>query len=151
MVQVSPEHSIIDLSIKGLSPGRYFVSVRENGDISKGAVSTGGVWKEGDDVRGDFGEVEVGEDGTGSAFLERKVAIWELIGRSFVVSKKREGWAENEKDTVCGVIARSAGVWQNEKTVGSSLISFAGHSGGSGYGAGLLGAWCMMVFLASFL
>ncbi|KAI5815564.1 superoxide dismutase [Pyronema omphalodes] len=117
MVQVSPEHTVIDLSVKGLSPGHYFASVRENGDISKGAVSTGGVWKEGDDIRGDFGEVEVGEDGTGSAFLERKVAIWELIGRSFVVSKKREGWAENEKDTVCGVIARSAGVWQNEKTV----------------------------------
>ncbi|KAA8902487.1 putative superoxide dismutase copper chaperone Lys7 [Sphaerosporella brunnea] len=120
IVQVSPKLSIVDLSVRGLSPGKYYASVRENGDISQGAVSTGGVWQGADangEPAGRFGELEVDKSGVGTAFLSRPVEVWELIGRGFVVSKKESGFAANEPDTVCGVIARSAGVWQNEKTV----------------------------------
>lgn len=123
LVQVSPNQSIVDLTVKGLSPGCYFASVRENGDISLGAVSTGAVWVGGADgePRGRLGELVVDASGAGSALLVRDVRVWELIGRSFVLSSKESGFAENDPDTLCGVIARSAGVWENEKTVSALL------------------------------
>lgn len=126
MVQVSPQHCIVDLSVKGLSPGQYQASVRENGDISQGALSTGGVWQGGNasegPPRGSFGELEVDGSGSGSLLLQQPVEIWELIGRSFVVSQMKEGLAANDDpNTVCGVIARSAGVWENQKTVSPPL------------------------------
>jgi len=117
MIQVSPKLSIVDLSVHGCSPGRYYASVRENGDISRGAASTGDICAEKGEPWGRFGGFEVDETGSGSVFLTRPVKIWELIGRSFVVSKKESGFATNDPDTLCGVIARSAGVWENEKTV----------------------------------
>jgi copper chaperone for superoxide dismutase len=65
-----------------------------------------------------FGTVDVDESGKGNVFLDRPVAIWELIGRSMVVSKSREGpFRMEDPDTLVGVIARSAGVWDNDKMV----------------------------------
>lgn len=125
MVQVSPNLTLVDLTIRGLSPGKYWATVRETGDISRGAESTGGIWEalksklEGPKTpRGILGTVDVGKDGTGSVFLDRPVQIWEMIGRSMVVSKQSEGkFQKEDPDTVVGVIARSAGVWDNDKTV----------------------------------
>ncbi|KAF2144908.1 uncharacterized protein K452DRAFT_324736 [Aplosporella prunicola CBS 121167] len=124
MVQVAANLTIIDLSIRGLSPGTYYATVRERGDISEGAASTGGVWdavkakEENRPIRGVFGTVEVNKGGVGSVFLDRPIQIWEMIGRSVVVSRKQEGALDKEDaDTLVGVIARSAGVWDNDKTV----------------------------------
>ena len=125
MVQVSPTLTLIDLTIRGLSPGTYEATIRETGDISQGAASTGGIWEAlkasiglSSPPRGYLGSVNVGTDGKGSSFMDRPIAIWEMIGRSMVVSKSKEGPFEREDtDTVVGVIARSAGVWDNEKTV----------------------------------
>lgn len=65
-----------------------------------------------------FGSVDVDKHGRGNVFLDRPVAIWELIGRSMVVSKSQEGpFQREDPDTLVGVIARSAGVWDNDKTV----------------------------------
>jgi copper chaperone for superoxide dismutase len=124
MVQVSPNLTIIDLTIRGLSPGKYWATVRETGDISQGAVSTGGIWTDAKEgalkPRGIFGIVQVGKDGIGSVFLDKPIQIWEMIGRGMVVSKQHEGegkFDKNDEDTLVGVIARSAGVWDNDKTV----------------------------------
>ena len=128
MVQVSPSLTVVDLTIRGLSPGRYNATVRETGDISQGASSTGGIWeavkakfqaeKPKATPRGIFGTVEVGKNGTGGVFFDRPVAIWEMIGRSMVVSRQEEGkFRRDDPDTLVGVIARSAGVWDNDKTV----------------------------------
>ncbi|KAJ5542254.1 hypothetical protein N7535_004676 [Penicillium sp. DV-2018c] len=131
MVQVSPNKTLVDLTINGLSPDKYCATVREAGDISRGAESTGGIWEAvkanvlgGDaaspakESRGIFGSVDVGSDGRGSVFLDRPVAIWELIGRSMVVSKGAEGpFKREDENTLVGVIARSAGVWDNDKMV----------------------------------
>lgn len=124
MVQVSPTLTLVDLTIRGLSPGKYWATVRERGDISKGALSTGGIWTDPAEgalkPRGIFGSVTVGKDGEGSVFIDRPIQIWEMIGRGFVVSKQHEGenkFEKNDADTVVGVIARSAGVWDNDKTV----------------------------------
>ncbi|RVX68705.1 hypothetical protein B0A52_07591 [Exophiala mesophila] len=124
MVQISGSHTLVDLTLRGVSPGTYHATVREAGDISRGASSTGGVWEAIksmagiDQPRGVFGTIQVGKDGRGSAFLDRPVSIWEIIGRSMVVSKQQEGVFQTEDpDTLVGVIARSAGVWDNDKTV----------------------------------
>ncbi|KAH8600925.1 superoxide dismutase [Bisporella sp. PMI_857] len=124
MVQVSPNLTVIDLTIRGLEPGNYWATVRQTGDISRGAVSTGSIWsdpKEGAlKPRGVFGTVNVGKDGTGSVFIDRPIQIWEMIGRGMVVSKQHEGegkFERNDRNTLVGVIARSAGVWDNDKTV----------------------------------
>ena len=125
MVQVSPTLTLIDLTIRGSSPGIYEATIREGGDISEGAASTGRIWEAvkaslglSSPARGCLGAVEVGKDGKGNAFLEKPMAIWEVIGRSMVVSKSSQGpFKRDDPDTLVGVIARSAGVWDNEKTV----------------------------------
>lgn len=124
MVQVGEGMTLIDLTTKGLSPGTYYATVRERGDISEGAASTGGIWEAVkalggfQKARGSFGTIEVGQDGRGSSFLDKPFSIWEIIGRSMVVSKSAEGpFKAGDSDTLVGVIARSAGVWDNEKTV----------------------------------
>lgn len=125
MVQVAPAMTILDMTLRGVSPGTYNVTVRENGDISRGAASTGGIWdwlsaKKASPPRvakGIFGTIEVSKSGLGSVFIDRPIQIWELIGRSIVVSRKQDGFDTEDPDTLVGVIARSAGVWDNDKTV----------------------------------
>ena len=124
MVEVSSGLTLVDLTIKGLPPGTYHATVRETGDISQGAASTGGIWEAIKAIggfgrgKGDFASIEVRQDGRGSAFIDRPVSIWEMIGRSMVVSRERVGPFEREDpNTLVGVIARSAGVWDNDKTV----------------------------------
>lgn len=130
MVQVGKSQTLVDLTLKGVSAGTYHATIRERGDISQGASSTGGIWEaikkaggfshsEPKSVaRGLFGTVQVGQDGRGSAFLDRPVAIWELIGRGMVVSQNIEGpYSKDDADTLVGVVARSAGVWDNDKVV----------------------------------
>ncbi|KAJ5938656.1 copper chaperone [Penicillium verhagenii] len=130
MVQVSPNITLVDLTVNGIAPGKYWATIREAGDISQGAASTGGIWDslkakvlgpEADtakEPRGIFGSVDVDEKGRGNVFMDRPVAIWELIGRSMVLSSSKEGPFQREDvNTLVGVIARSAGVWDNDKMV----------------------------------
>lgn len=124
MVQVAPSLTIMDLSIRGLAPGQYHASIREAGDISQGPESTGGIWEavnakqEKITSRGILGTLEVSKSGIASVFLDKPIEVWELIGRSIVVSKLPEGkFKKEDPDTLVGVIARSAGVWDNDKTV----------------------------------
>lgn len=126
MVQVASNMTIIDLTIRGLSPGTYHATVRETGNISSGAESVGSIW---DMIRtkqeqtptvakGVWGTVEVNKSGIGSVFLDKPIQIWEMIGRSIVVSRQQDGkFSKDDPDTLVGVIARSAGVWDNDKTV----------------------------------
>jgi copper chaperone for superoxide dismutase len=97
MVEVSPGMTIVDLSIRGLSPGTYHATVRESGNISEGPETTGAIWealqakKEGKPCRGIFGTVEVGKGGVGAVFLDKPIHIWEIIGRSIVVARQQDG------------------------------------------------------------
>jgi len=124
MVQVGSNVTIIDLSVRGVSPGTYHATVRETGDISEGPESVGGIWEaakageEGTPAKGVFGTVKVGKGGVGAVFLDKPIQIWEMIGRSMVVARQPDGkFDKNDADTLVGVIARSAGVWDNDKTV----------------------------------
>lgn len=115
IVQVNPTTTLVDLTLRGVAPGTYHATVREYGNLASGAVSAGPVWSGG---RGVLGTVTVGAGGHGSAFLSHPFQIWEVIGRALVVSRRSgEAPLVNDEDTVVGVIARSAGVWDNDKTV----------------------------------
>ena len=134
MVQVAPALTIFDMTIRGLSPGTYHASIRESGDIRNGPESVGTIWEWGlwqrekpqkKPIRGVLGTIEVSKGGSGSVFLDKPIQIWEMIGRSMVVSRKnsveggsgQNGFDKQDPDTLVGVIARSAGVWDNDKTV----------------------------------
>lgn len=124
MVQVAPNLTIIDLSIRGLSPGTYHATIRESGNISSGPESVGGIWdnaqsqSESRPGKGILGTIEVSKGGVGAVFLDKPIQIWEMIGRSIIVSKHQDGqFSKRDPDTLVGVIARSAGVWDNDKTV----------------------------------
>ena len=82
--------------------------------------------------KGNLGEVIVDNHGVGSAFLEKEVRIWEIIGRCMVVAPKEGG------EPVVGVIARSAGVWDNEKTVCSCSGKTVWEERGEQVGRGML-------------
>ncbi|KAK9463656.1 superoxide dismutase [Lipomyces oligophaga] len=111
LVKVSSTNTLVDLTLSGLRPlGTYYASIRTAGDISRGALSTGSPYK-------CLGPIDVDKEGSGQTFLIKdNLPIYEVIGRSLVVGQDKDCVRMFESDVV-GVIARSAGVWQNEKTV----------------------------------
>jgi len=125
MVQVSPTETLVDLTVRGVPPGTYRATIREYGNLQDGATSAGPVWsaqskEDTGSPRGVLGTVEIGPNGYGNAFINRPFQVWEVIGHALVVSRQEESDGaplRNEEDTVVGVIARSAGVWDNDKTV----------------------------------
>lgn len=122
MVQLSPTLTLIDLTVSGVSAGTYRATIREYGDLSNGAATTGPVWgaaKSSDAGRGLLGTVEVGADGRGSSFLTHPFQVWEVIGHAMVLTRRDDaaGPLVNDSDTLAGIVARSAGIWENDKTV----------------------------------
>ena len=122
--------TVVDISLQGLAAGRYRVTIREFGDVKHGAASTGRVWARTgrgelqsaivDTPCGVLGDVEVGANGQGGIFLDANFQVWEVIGRALVVSRHErplDAPLGNDEHTVVGVIARSAGIWDNDKTV----------------------------------
>ncbi|KAK4226093.1 superoxide dismutase [Podospora fimiseda] len=117
LVQVSPTKTVIDLTVRGLPAGKYTASIREYGNLAAGATSTGPVWAEG---RGKLGEITIDDQGKGAVFLSSDFAVWEAIGHALLVTSTEEkdgGELKNDEGTAVGIIARSAGVWDNDKTV----------------------------------
>lgn len=136
MVQVNNSTTLVDLTLRGIAPGIYRATIREFGDLARGVESAGPVWNGAATLtaesksqlsdptapRGVLGTVEINKDGHGSVFLSHPFQIWEVIGHAFAVAPvsvdESKGKAlENDENTVVGVIARSAGVWDNDKTV----------------------------------
>ncbi|XP_044744946.1 copper chaperone for superoxide dismutase-like [Coccinella septempunctata] len=117
-----PNSCIVDGTVDGLEPGKYQLSVHENGDISRGCESCGDTFNpvgkfmglEGKQY-GDLGVIEAGSNGRSTFRLENKIVhLPELIGRSLIISKP---YTNGEKRIICGIIARSAGLFQNPKTI----------------------------------
>ena len=127
MVQAGSGRTLVDLTIRGVAPGTYRATIREYGDLKDGAVSTGPVWAGGEkqQQKGWLGTLEVGKDGRAATFVDHPFEIWEVIGHALVltrqVEEEEDGAAaaplQNDENTVVGVIARSAGMWDNDKTV----------------------------------
>ena len=119
LIELSDRLTLLDMTLTGLPKGIYSASIRQSGDISSVPGSMGGVFTglEGDKT-GDLGKLEVEETGRGSLVGEVDWRVWEMVGRGVVVERLGEKEAGRERNgLVVGVVARSAGVWENEKVV----------------------------------
>lgn len=123
MVEIGSGRTLVDLTVHGVDPGTYHATIREYGDLKDGASSTGPIWSSSNTndktlAKGYLGTVEVGADRRGSAFVDHGFQVWELIGHAMVLTRQGEEQAlHNDDNTVVGVVARSAGMWDNDKTV----------------------------------
>ena len=116
LIEVAEGVTMMDLVLTGMGPGRYRASVRVGGDVSDGKRGVGDVFHGlQNDRQGETGEIVVDETGRGSLVGEIRWSIWEMVGRGFLV--ENEAASHREEGQVLGVIARSAGVWENDKTV----------------------------------
>lgn len=132
---------VVDGVIDGLEPGLHGLHIHECGDISNGCASLGphynprnarhGSPDNGIDQRhaGDLGNIEADTGGRAKfRFVDQVVGVGEIIGRSVVVTENADdfgcGTAENSlvdgnsgRRLACGIIARSAGIFQNFKKI----------------------------------
>nr|XP_033810006.1 copper chaperone for superoxide dismutase [Geotrypetes seraphini] len=138
-LQLSEKKCLIDGVIDGLSPGKHGFHVHEFGDLTEECFRCGmhfdteGSLHGGpeDAVRhaGDLGNVEAGADGRAVFRMENShLKVGDIIGRSLVVDEKEDdlghGGHPLSKITgnsgerlACGIIARSAGLYQNPKQI----------------------------------
>lgn len=120
IVSVDDKKTFFDININGVEkPGLYYASVRSCGDVTAGVNSTGDILYEFENPIECSKPSDIGPNlYSGTAFVSAPLQIWELIGRSFVVtSNKNQTNLTDDDISIYGVVARSAGVWQNEKQV----------------------------------
>lgn len=119
IVSCNQDQVYFDLTVSGIEPGVYYPQVRSSGNLSDGAYSTGAIIRELDSIKVGFADnitqpqLDLKKT-SGQAFLRVDMKVNELIGRSMVLSSVQGEIAGN---SLCGVIARSAGAWENDKTV----------------------------------
>ncbi|KAJ2340155.1 copper chaperone [Coemansia erecta] len=135
-VQVSEDICFVDITVSGIAEGAHGVAIHENGDLSDVPGSCGKHWnpdkvEHGDAKhghRGDMGNLVV-KDGWGDlAFETERFKVWEIIGRSMVIGASADDLgkgasAQSKADggsgpgILAGVVARSAGLFENDKQV----------------------------------
>uniref|UniRef100_A0A182PF38 superoxide dismutase n=1 Tax=Anopheles epiroticus TaxID=199890 RepID=A0A182PF38_9DIPT len=100
--------AVVDGTIDGLSSNGIFqLNVHECGDISAGCSSVGDV----------YDSSPISSDGSGRAtirYVNVRLDVSDLIGRSVVIAQSDGG---QERRLSCGIIARSAGIFQNYKKI----------------------------------
>ncbi|CAH0688190.1 unnamed protein product [Chilo suppressalis] len=133
---------VADGSIDGLPPSsEHGLHIHSTGDLSEGCNSIGdhynplgsphGGPQDSADRRhaGDLGNIRVGDNGRATfRITDRILKVWDIIGRSVAVSEKEDDLGrgsspssivngDSGKAIACGVIARSAGIFQNPKRI----------------------------------
>lgn len=131
---------VADGSIDGLSPGRHGLHVYESGDLSQGCNSIGGHYNPsggphggpGDppDRRhaGDLGNITADANGRAAfRIVDDVLKVWDVIGRSMGVTERGDDCGRGDGTSrvdgnsgpilACGIIARSAGIFQNPKRI----------------------------------
>lgn len=122
IVEIANKQIVVDLTINGVEKGVYYPLIRSSGDLSHGAISTGSIFHKLAPL-GIFKPCQTNQNlkisvskelFAGQSFLQAELSVKDLIGRSMVLSRD-----ENHVDqsSLCGVIARSAGAWENDKMV----------------------------------
>ncbi|KAI8815477.1 superoxide dismutase [Cladochytrium replicatum] len=123
LLQIDDEHCLVDLTVDVEVPEEFAdssvefaVKVHELGDISDGAESTGDVFK----LIGTF----VAEPTTGKGLRRAQLVtessslnVWDVLGRSLVIDLAASADSSASQYSMCGVIARSAGLFENTKKV----------------------------------
>ncbi|KAK2899924.1 copper chaperone for superoxide dismutase-like isoform X2 [Channa argus] len=138
-LQLNEERCLIDGTIDGLTPGPHGLHVHTLGDLTQDCLSCGEHYNPfgrqhggpGESERhvGDLGNIVAGQDGRASFRLEDdQLKVWDVIGRSLVVDAGEDDLGRGShplsKQTgnsgerlACGIIARSAGLFQNPKQI----------------------------------
>ncbi|XP_006893475.1 PREDICTED: copper chaperone for superoxide dismutase [Elephantulus edwardii] len=138
-LQLNPERCLIEGTVDGLEPGPHGLHVHQYGDLTNSCDSCGdhfnpdgtshGGPQDAERHRGDLGNVHADADGRAVFRMEvEKLKVWEVIGRSLVIDEKEDdlgrGGHPLSKITgnsgqrlACGIIARSAGLFQNPKQI----------------------------------
>lgn len=135
-IQVDAGTCVVEGTIDGLSPGHHNLHVHECGDLSQGCDSTGDIFNPygsphggPDDFRrhvGDLGKVLADQTGRASfRITDNILKVSDIIGRSLVVKEGSDDLGQGdgpeskstERGIACGVIARSAGLFDNPKTI----------------------------------
>ncbi|XP_060797266.1 copper chaperone for superoxide dismutase-like [Neoarius graeffei] len=138
-LQLSEDRCLIDGTIDGLEPGAHGLHVHELGDLTRDCMSCGehynpfgkqhGGPQDTERHVGDLGNVQVGADGRATFRLEdSQLKVWDVIGRSLVVDSGEDDLGRGNhplsrqtgnsgKRLACGIIARSAGLFQNPKQI----------------------------------
>uniref|UniRef100_UPI0037E7D412 copper chaperone for superoxide dismutase n=1 Tax=Semicossyphus pulcher TaxID=241346 RepID=UPI0037E7D412 len=138
-LQLSEERCLIDGTVDGLEPGPHGLHVHTLGDLTQDCLSCGEHFNPfgrnhggpGDSERhvGDLGNIVAGPDGRASFRLEdSQLKVWDVIGRSLVVDAGEDDLGRGNhplsrrtgnsgERLACGIIARSAGLFQNPKQI----------------------------------
>ena len=139
-VQVDKENCVVDGTIDGLKAfGQHALAIHECGDISEGCSSVGehfnprnmrhGSPESNERHVGDLGNIVADEMGRSEfKFSDSLVKVNDIIGRSIVVAEGKDDFGESAHPLSlingncgnllsCGIIARSAGLFQNSKRI----------------------------------
>ncbi|KAM3591228.1 uncharacterized protein V6R79_024885 [Siganus canaliculatus] len=138
-LQLSEGRCLIDGTIDGLEPGPHGLHVHTLGDLTEDCNSCGehfnpfgrqhGGPEDSERHVGDLGNVVAGADGRASFRLEDgHIKVWDIIGRSLVVDAEEDDLGRGShplsrqtgnsgERLACGIIARSAGLFQNPKQI----------------------------------
>ncbi|XP_067877830.1 copper chaperone for superoxide dismutase-like isoform X2 [Heterodontus francisci] len=138
-LQLSEKQCVIEGTIDGLRPGLHGLHVHEFGDLSSSCFSCGNHYNPGknrhggpqdvDRHVGDLGNIQANEDGRANFRIQDdRLKVWDIIGRSVVVDSNEDDLGKgahplsqitgNSGDRLaCGIIARSAGLFQNPKKI----------------------------------
>nr|UYG55613.1 superoxide dismutase 1 [Geocoris pallidipennis] len=140
-VQATDQTCVVEGTIDGLTPGLHGLHIHECGDISKGCESVGehfdllgshhGAPSDGIGKRhtGDLGNICADNSGRAEFRLEDdQVKVWDVIGRSVVVTEDPDDLGKGPsqaslidgssgKRLACGIISRSAGLFENAKKI----------------------------------
>jgi copper chaperone for superoxide dismutase len=135
---VEPNQCSIDVSVSGIESGSHGLVINQYGNIEKGWKTTGDLY--GDDMMnngsslnstiGLLGNIDVGIQGTGNLLINaHPLSISNIIGRSVVLYEKPidELFVSSPhcytlahhfgEGLLAGVIAKSAGIFENRKRV----------------------------------
>lgn len=110
LIYLTPSSVFLDLTFTPSSfssTATYSATIRQTGDLSNPPHSLG-------PVVANLGELNC-KEGRCTLFKQFEMGLYDIIGRSIWISSDANGDAN--ADGVCGVIARSAGVWDNDKQV----------------------------------
>lgn len=128
-LQATEDCCIIDGTIDGLAEGKHGLHINEFGDLSQGCKSTGSHFnptneKHGnitDTTRhvGDLGNISSNDNNRAMFRIENdRLKVWDIIGRSICIDEREDNFAQDSNTAIaCGIIARSAGIFQNVKRV----------------------------------
>ncbi|XP_075268416.1 copper chaperone for superoxide dismutase [Opisthocomus hoazin] len=138
-VQLTPTRCLVEGEVGGLPPGPHGLHVHEFGDLSRPCDSCGDHYNPDGDRHGgpqdqhrhvgDLGNIWADAEGRASFRMEDlRLKVWDIIGRSVVVAAGEDDLGRGSHPLsgvtgnsgpglACGVVARSAGLFQNPKRV----------------------------------